>query len=300
LVSENVEGTFRIEGLLEGRLPHDPEVADHLEDWVAVARDVGLRFDLEIEVGSFNLLPDARPVDVQRVGGAPADTLLDLLNQLLDTFPEDERVLTSTLHSTEVQAGRELQTIYAIGPTGRFERSDRTVSSVTRSPQRPLSRRQMLVRGGIGLGIALLLLIVASFFVEFRSVWNRCTTALSALDVDNIEIDATRFKDYFTVEEKGWASRGRHIVLTLRRTGRFPTNDETLEALRAEADTTLRTRLTLEDIARGYVRCELYDPHGEFIAPVELRIADLRSAEIARAYVPIPSRVRLGRVLLTH
>jgi hypothetical protein len=295
-----IEGMFVVEGLLEGRLPNDPDVADHLEDWVTVARDVGLRFTLEIEVGSFNLLPDDRPVEVEEVGGAPADTLLDLLNQLLDVFPEDERVLTSTLRSTEILRNREIQTLYVLGPTGRFERRDRTVSAVTKAPERPLTRRQMLTRLGVGVGIAAVVLLVASFFIDFGAVWRRCTSAVSALNIDNVEVIAGRYQDYFVIEKKAWAGRGRLIELTVRRTDRFPVDDAAVEKLRAEADGTLRSRLTLEDIVRGYVRCEWFDPRGEYLGSSVVRIAPLRNQETAKIYVPLPSRARIGRVVLTH
>ena len=101
-MSDKVEGTVVLDGLLEGKLPPTPDAADRLREWIRDVRSLGVRFSLDIEGGAFSILPENRPISVSAFGEAPADAIVNALNQLLKVFPVGQRgQLFSTLRSVE-------------------------------------------------------------------------------------------------------------------------------------------------------------------------------------------------------
>jgi hypothetical protein len=89
------------------------------------------------------------------------------------------------------------------------------------------------------------------------------------------------------------------VVLVLKRREGYPKTDEELNARAAEVAGSVRRRLALEAVARGYIRCEYFDDEGKFIADWEMRVTDLAEKESIKVKLPLPRRTRLTRVILT-
>ena len=118
-MKEKIEGTVILDGLIEGRVPSDPDAERHLREWIDLARSMKLRFNLETDAGSFSLLADNSAVRAADLERGPAATVSELLTQLLTIFSPDEKPrVYSTLNSVEYGKGMETQTLYSIAPDG--------------------------------------------------------------------------------------------------------------------------------------------------------------------------------------
>lgn len=291
--SRRVEGTFWLEGLLEGRLG-TPDVAERLRAWVGVQAASALHFTLEVDGPSFSLLPSKEPVRASALRPDPGVRVEEALAALVQTLPADVRgELYSTLHSVEVRPHQEVQSVYAITSTGAVKREERSVAADTVAPAPPLSPKALATRALAALGAVALLVGVSSFFVDwgetFRGLWHQ----VSPLSEDDVKVDATAFDGHFAVTKLAVGRESRSVVVTVTRGPRFP------RALDdpPPAAATLRDALAVAASARGWVRAELYDGKGEFIGASEVRVAALRDKETAELVVTVPREPRPARIV---
>src|ERR1700744_6558786 len=99
-MSDKVEGTVILDGLVQGKVPALPGTEQKLRDWAQFARSANLVFNLEINGGTFGFLADQTPLAVPDLGHDPADTIKAALGELLKIFPPAERsAVFSTLRS---------------------------------------------------------------------------------------------------------------------------------------------------------------------------------------------------------
>ena len=118
--SQGKVGTTVVEGLIEGPVPPREDGEAILREWATFAGENGFHFDLSIDGASFSLLPDGTPLSLEKAGD-PQDTLRQVIDQLLQVFPEDLRgSIFSTIRSTEYRDGVMVQTVYAMSPKGVF------------------------------------------------------------------------------------------------------------------------------------------------------------------------------------
>jgi hypothetical protein len=113
-------------------------------------------------------------------------------------------------------------------------------------------------------------------------------------------VDAGSFSRYLSVQKKAVAHGGKVLLLTLRRSPDFPSEESSLESLLEDSKESLSARLTAEALARGYVRCELFDKHDKFLGYSMLRITGLRKQETVRQAMPLPRDVQPARLVLTY
>ncbi|MBM4042214.1 MAG: hypothetical protein FJ290_27265 [Planctomycetes bacterium] len=300
-MSEKVEGTVILDGLLEGRVPDASDAAAALRQWVSFAESLGLRFSLELEGSALSLLADDRPFTADALGGAPSAVIADALRQLLKLFPAPDRAhLFSTLRSIEYRKGLEVRTLYAIAPSGELDvRQEAAEARTTPAPQ-PLTRREKLRQIAMGILVAAAILGISAIFVDYRALFSSIADAARPLDPEKIEVDTQAFKDYFTVEGKRVARGGRALILTLKRTPAFPLKDADCQALADKAGNALPARLSLDAIARGYVRCEYFNKSGEFMGFTLERIRGLRDQESIELPLPVAGRRDLQRIVITY
>ena len=135
MTPEKIEGTLVLDGLIEGRTSRLADAAGELRRWTASARLMGLTFNLQTDGASFSMLPDNAPVAAARLGEDPAARIAELLDELVRIFPAPERrEILSTLRSAHYLPGREVQTLYAVGPDGAAQTQQRTVDAATTRP----------------------------------------------------------------------------------------------------------------------------------------------------------------------
>lgn len=297
-----LEGTLILDGLIEGRLSPDPDVEEKLAKWVAFARSLGLGFDLDVSGNSFSVLANAKTLSVSKIGTVPERVVVQTLQQLVDIFPQDFRQgIFSTLRSTEIRKGEEVQALYPVGPDGTVQSQTRHLAAKTTPTGSTFSGRQQLLFGALGLLGALALFAVLSLFVDFRSLLHQVVETAHPLDPAEIRIDASVYQGFFSVGEMRVAPTGQYMIVRLKREEGYPNSEEAFHRLwQGRKDADLMSRLTLEALVRGYVRCELFDIENNFITFHMLRVHDLRSEETVDVVVPLPGKVRLGKFVLTY
>jgi len=300
-MTEKVEGTIILDGLLEGPLV-SPQVEDDLRDWVARAADRGLHFSLSVDGGTFSLLAANRPVPADRLGAEPAETIEEALRDLQSLLPpEAKRGLFSTLRSTEYAQGRETQTLYVLGPDGAFRRGQRTIEAETSAPPQPLTRKEKLKMAGMGLAVAALALLASSLFVDYPALYRSAVEGFTPLNPEGVKVETGPFADYFTVEKKAASSDAKAVLLTLKRTKGFPlTADDCQRLLDGEAGKKLASRLAVESLAQGYVRCEMFGKDNAFLGAAMARVAPLREKETCEVAIPLPANHRPTRIVIGY
>jgi hypothetical protein len=292
-VSPAIEGTIVLDGMVEGRLPEADPTGSRLGEWVDLARGVGLRFSLETDGGQFSLLAGDDPLACDALGPDPAETIRGTLEAFVKAFDPKERAkLFSTVRSMEYRPGVEVQTAYTVASGGTVELQQRTVEAETMPAAAPLSRRQKLKLAAAGTAGALVLLAVSALFVDYRAVLSNLASAATPFDPKKLEIDASRFSRYFSVEKATLGRPRTELVLELRRTESFPRSEGDIERAAGAAGDSVGARLALDAVVRGYVRVEYLDAEGEFIASAIVRIKSLRGSEKTEVSLPLP---RAGR-----
>lgn len=300
-MSGKVEGTLLLDGLIEGRLPDVPDAETRLQQWVRFAASRHLQFHVEFEGRGFSILAESKPVSVEPLGSSPDQKIADTLNNLLSIFPSGDREnVLSTVRSMEYRPKTEVQTVYVVGPGGTIQAQQRMVDAETIAPAPQLTRRDKVRLALTGVIIALLILLVSAFFVDYRQLIGHVIERAMPLDADKVQVDAKRFSKYFTVEKKTVARDRRAIVLTLKRGEEFPRRDEDFDRLLGEGMAPLEVRLALEALARGYVRCECFDENGDLLKFTFHHVAGLREKEAIDVVVPIPKGERTNRIVIAY
>jgi hypothetical protein len=295
------EGTIVFDGLLEGDMPAEPDAESRMRAWVRRAATRRLKFSLDVSGGGFSLLPDDEPIVVEDLDPEPEEKVAEALREFLDVFDPPERTrLFSTLRSSRFGKDEETQTIYALGPTGELETRQRVVEARTAAPLVPVSGRDRARIILLGVGVLVAVFLVSAIFIDYRSLIAHAWTRLTPYDVEGLDVDSEAFRPYFTIVKKALNDRGDVVLLTVKRTDAFPTDDATTERVLAGPAKAPSQRLAVEALVRGYVRCETFNQKGEYRGHVMCRIAPLRERDTAELRVPIPRDQDLGRVVITY
>jgi len=120
------------------------------------------------------------------------------------------------------------------------------------------------------------------------------------LDPSKIEVHAQAFREFFTVEKRAAGRGGRTLVLTLKRTPRFPRTASDFKDCVERAGDAITQQLVLETIAKHYVRCEYFDEKGEFQDFTFQRIAALASRETVELSLSFSDRPLPRRIVITY
>lgn len=284
-MNEKIEGTIVLDGLIEGRFSQE-ESREKLEEWVKfVGSSLGLRFSLDASGDAFSLLPDNQPASTQKMGADPQDALRQAVEQLVEALPASDRGnVFSTLRSAEVRKGEEVQSVYVINQDGSVGVESRSVEAKTVTPEPPLTMKERIKFGAFGLLIAAVIFGILMLIPPVRQKFSEMLTTAAPVEAADVTIDAALYEKWFTVEVKD-ASRTA-VVLTLTRTDAFPEDEAALDKLYGQA-TSMREKLAIEALARGYLRVELYADEGALYALTELQLLPLLKKESADVRMPI-------------
>ena len=350
---KKIQGTLTLDGMVQGKLDGSPQSQASLRHWHEQAQEMGLHFNLEIEGGTFNALADNAPIPAHALGDHPQEAIAAAIEALVTAVPAPFRRETlSTVRSVEIQAGCEVQTLYAIGPDGKVQFRDRTVNAETVAPPMPLTLKEKLKLAGVGLAVLLGLLAVSAIFVDYRTLIGDMIRQATPFKPEKVDVRADDFAGLFTVKEKAKSADGKTLLLTIERTKDYPRTDAQLDTMLSQLDaaqamqarlvmagavldamlgsttrpasgpeqtaasspSTLpgsssapttrpasltRLRLTLEALAKGYVRCECFDAEGNFLGFATCRIAELRSKETSVLTIPLTPDKRLAKLVVT-
>jgi hypothetical protein len=299
-MSGHIEGTYRLDGLVEGPLPDQPGSQQRLAEWARKSKPTGAAFDVQIDHGGFSALASERVLEIASQPQPIEDIVTETLDDLLNLFPPSQRGrLLSTVRSLEYRPNEEGQTLYAVGPNGRIVTEQRSVEATTTAPPEPATPRDIVKLAAITLLILALGFGISSFFVDYHAIWRDFVRQATPLSADSLAIEYDSFLPYFTVEETLIEGGNRRVVLTLKRTGLYPSHPgrippEVIDQL------DLPNRLALEAVARGRIQAEWFDEKDHCIAYTTVRIADLALDESIKVAVDIPRQTRPTRLKLTY
>jgi hypothetical protein len=313
-MSIKVEGTIILEGLIEGPMPPFPDAREKLDRWARQVAGGAVLFSVQVEAGHFSALPSNEPLPVkallqsENAGSDPSNVIADALSDLLRILPPPARSqVFSTLRTMEYRPSQEVQTLYAIGPDGRAVTRQQTVPAKTLAAEQPIHPRELVKRGGLGLLIAIVVLLVSSFFVDYRGLWRRFTGSVQPATV---HVNAGTFAPYFQLQITGFDRRNGTLLVKLTRTPRYPQNEPGFDTLYADpsvpAPTTpatstapaaapapgpslLRRRLAVESLVKGLVRIDMFDRDNHLLARATLDVTPLESHEELLTQIPVPS-----------
>jgi hypothetical protein len=297
-MSEKVEGTIVLDGLVQGRLPDSGDIAGRLNEWVELVRKLGLSFNLEARDGRFSLLPDNQPASVKALGDPPEHALEQSMQQLIELFEgEDRRQLFSTLRSSHYRKGEEVQTVFTV-VQGLLHLQSRSLPADTVAPPEPLSTKEQIKLAAIGSVIALAVLGIALLFPGVRAMFGQIADVVKPLDTKELTVDLGPYEGLIscTVDEK--KSDRSALTLVLKRGDKFPAADPATGS-EAGSETSVSHRLALESLIRGYIRVELFDADGKYLSTGELRVRELwkRSETEMEARLPLPGKVRTTKLV---
>ena len=297
--SRRIEGTFYLDGLLEGPL-FSADDENIINAFVKQAKAAGLSFHAALDAGRFSLLADTQPVQI-RPGGESADVrVVRCLNEFLKNYsPEECMKLMSTLRSVEYIPGHEVQTLYGIKPDGTAAVEQRTVRADTISPAQPPNWRYKL-KLAVVLAVVLCAAIgVSSFFVPYRDIARRLIEQARPFKIQDLKVDAGDYAEFFSVEAMELDRCDEIIRILCKASQKYPATEDELNKLWKSSADSVSQRLAVEALKRNYVRCEFFDRDGDFRGQ-QLCYMRWKADKKEVFTIVIPFRRYLGRVRITY
>ncbi len=297
-MDERREGTFRLDGIIEGPVPGTTDGPADLRRWASSATQNRIAFSLEVDGGTFSALAIDTVSAVAAVGSVE-DAVSGQLDAMLQVFPPAQRTaVCSTVRSMEYQPGSEIQTLYAVGPDGQIQTEQRRIDAHTTRPPEPLTGKEKLRFGLTALMIFGVLFAVSTIFVDYRGMWENMKDKATSLNQEKIEWVNPAYAPYFVVTKAEFPKRSV-LRLTITRTEAFPTTPEKLDALAATAKT-VQEGLVVDAMGRGYLRGEWADKEGKILGVVPIRIRGLSTSPTIVVDLPVPIQARPTRFEITH
>jgi hypothetical protein len=258
-----LEGTFVLEGLIEGTLP-DESLVSELRAWEHLVRNSKLPLTVQVDSGRFNVLPEMRPGKTTALSGSLRDVLTSLLEQLVEIIPPGWRVgLVSTLRSREYLNNEEEQILYVVDQAGMILVEQRRVDARTIKPAPPLTTREKIMIGVSSVGVLCIILAILMYSFDMKSWSQDARDSLVPYSAEEIRLDAESFAPWMNIEHKTLAS-GRELTLEFTPTKEWPVTWKSLDALYDNA-TTLKEKLTLQSIGRSKINYRLFDRNDKVI-----------------------------------
>lgn len=297
--SGRIEGTFYLDGLLEGPL-FSADDENLISAFVKQAKAAGLKFHAAVDAGRFSLLADTQPVEI-RPGGESADArVVKCLNDFLkDYSPEECMKLMSTLRSVEYIPGHEIQTIYGIKPDATAAVEQRTVRADTIAPAQPIDWRCRLRLIAVVAVILCAAIGVSSFFVPYRDMARRLIEKARPFKIEDLKVDAGAYGEFFRVEVMELDRGNGTIRILCTASETYPATEDALNELWKSSGDSLSRRLAVEAVMRNCVRCEFFDRDGDFRGQ---QLCYMRWEQDKKEVftIVIPFRRYLGRVRITY
>ncbi len=293
-----VEGTFIIDGLLEGRLFSEEDVS-YIETFVREAKKDGLFFHLAVNGNRFSILPEQGVVKLSPNRISAEEIVCEHLNRLLEHFTATESSQwMSTLRTIEYASGFEKQSLYGIGYDGKVQPVNRAVAADTVASAKPLSFREKLRITAISLAVLLVLFGISLFFVPYKRLAARIIENIMPYNTRQLVIETGPFSDYFILKQVEIDSE-KGFIITFQALEKFPRTEQQLDNLWQTSKQDISNRLAIETLARRHLYCELYKKNGEFYLRHESRINWTDEQEgIFVIYVPF-NRM-LGQINITY
>lgn len=261
---QKIEGTYHLDGLLEGRLFSNMD-EQTIRRFIHDTKKEGLEFYLKMEQGSFSILPSQK-VRALTNREMPVDSILKrLLEEFVSHYaPEESSQFMSTLRSVEYVKGFEKQVLYGIDGRGAVAVEKRMVPAETTSPRAELTLKQKMQFLGFVSGVMLVMFLISTAFVPYKQIAFSIIDSVKPYNLDKLTVSSSAFSDYFNLKEATINSKDQTLALVFKITPSFPLTKEQLNAGWLLAEKEMEKRLVLEAIARQAVRCLLFDKEGKY------------------------------------
>lgn len=261
---QKIEGTYHLDGLLEGRLFSDKD-EQTIRQFINDTKKEGLEFYLKMEQGSFSILPSQK-VRALTNREMPVDSILKrLLEKFVSHYaPEENSQFMSTLRSVEYVKGFEKQVLYGIDGRGAVVVEKRMVPAETTPPQVELTLKQKIHFFGIVSSIVLVMFLISAIFVPYKQIAFSIIDSIKPYNLDKLTVSGQAYSDYFYLKEATINSKDQTLTLVFETTPSFPLTKEQLNGDWLLAEKEMEKRLVLEAISRQAVRCLLFDKEGKY------------------------------------
>ena len=296
-----VEGTFRLDGLLEVRIDDVDGIRGKLEEWARQARrEFGLHFHVQIEGSGLSVMPDAEVLDAEELSVSVEESVRSALQALVEILPEAARPnVMSTIRSIKFGRNEEVQTLYAVDAAGTVELQSRTQAAETAARPRKLTTREKLETGAFVAIAILLVFLISSIFIDYRALLRNTLLELRPVNVEAIEVSAGPFAEFVDVANATEGKFRGKIALKITAKERLAGFLQALEKDPVPDGISWKDKLAVEALARGYLHVEFYDDEGELVKHKELRVpVNLLTADDPLK-IELP-RDRVARIRLTY
>jgi hypothetical protein len=284
-----IEGTFILEGLVQGPVPDARDGAELLQRFAADIVRNHLPLTLEVTGGQFSLLADGQPHSCSDFHPKPIPSCIhQALEQLLALLPPQDRLrVISTLRSREFQSGTVQQTLFSIVAPGQVQVQTRESPAdviLQSSVRSQLIKRRLMIGG-----LAVLALGIVATVVDFKPWLHRVGTSLKLQPPAVIRVDTTALAEGITAT----AIIGETLEITLTR---GPQWDALLQTPPTEPDWTKHLASTA--LHRGYALVTLKDTAGKTIHSQTLDLEPLRSAQTCIVSIPLARHEGVSAVVV--
>lgn len=305
LIAENMkqhfEGTIVFEGLVEGPLGGDTEIVEKLREWVASMKSIGVSFDLDTNAGRFSLMPDDKPIFVTKLEVTMDQAMTQAMEQLIAIFPpSDQPSLYSTLRCSEYKKNEAIQTVFVVNPDGGVDVETRTATIETVETPQPIPLKERIRSAIIGLALAVIVLGVSSFFVDYKAMFGQVADKIEPTQAEDITLELGTFGEFYAVTDKKVDAKRNIFIIQLTPTALHPQTDTLWNALYEDAGNDVKKRLTIESIVRGEYKFQLFDDDGKFIGSIAHSLYQTHDGKMPLTVaLQMPRKTRVGKVKLT-
>lgn len=292
-----LEGTFHLDGLIEGPLFSDDD-EQIIRRFIKEARTNGITFHLSIDGGRFSILPDTQPIKLPPAAVSADSTISTCIeNWLANYSPPEYSQLMSTLRSVEYLPNRERQTLYGIHPAGKVSIEQRTVETDTIAPAPPPDTKAIVKNAAFFLMTLCVIVAISAIFVPYRDIFERFWQNVRPYNVEQLQISAQTYTDFFQIDKAQYDKKTRLIKITCTTLQDFPKTTQQLTDAWKNTDNSLPAKLAIESLARGYLLCEFFDSKDKFITHRSCRI-NYDPEQANSFYIFIPYNRLIQRVIV--
>jgi hypothetical protein len=292
-----VAGTFRLDGMIQGPLPSDPAVIGNLQAWVVAAKASGLHFHFGLDAPYFSIVADPSVHPTAKLAGPDlAELLSDALNALMDLLPNpNPGNCFSTVRAEEFRPGIAIQTIFVLAADGRIASESRTVSSQTKGAPNKLALAVIRRTAMWALAVILPLLLVSSFFIDYRGLFARAADRMLPPGKENISVSQAALGEFVTVELTGLDRRRGTLGFKLKRGAKW---DQALSSTPQQSLASWPEYLIHLAIHQRRLRIELYDQAGNHFGGGEISLDGLHQSSSADVEISAALPTRLAKIVI--
>jgi hypothetical protein len=268
MATQKIEGTFYIDGLLEGPI-YSQEDENNINRIVRVSQKRGLVLIAAFDGGRFSILADSGNVQVNKLNNSVDNIVVQFLDDLIGNYsPDDYTQIMSTLRSIEYIEGYEIQTLYGIKHDGTVSVNQRTVEADTVKPAQPLSWQYKIKIAVIFLIILSVVFGISSFFVPYRDMARRFIAKAKPFKKENLKIDTQVFSNYFSIDAVEIDVIENVITIACKTSDNYPDTDEKINKLWKSSENSISQSLAVEALNRNSLRCLFFDFDGKYMGQV--------------------------------